>query len=228
MFTLSVYLPKYITMFLSYPSPISYHQSITKTVYIFIKMLFPFSTYMDVFNLSEEAANHCKALISVSYYPPPSSISTYSLFIRDRQRVEEIWVFQGSTSTTQKRLTNSSNRAWRGRKCLHLYKLECSIRGKFKKCWHSHWVNAKFKVGRSKWSRILIRCCLFFILNIIQALWLHYQNVSHPIPCSCPLKSLHLPNTCQVLSTFSALMSWIPSKTQWPQSEMYKVLSDVF
>lgn len=32
---------------------------------------------MNVFNLSEEAANRCKALISVSYDPPPPSSLFY-------------------------------------------------------------------------------------------------------------------------------------------------------
>lgn len=46
-------------------------------------MLFPFSKCMNVFNLSEEAVNRCKALISVSREPPlpilsPSSIYTFS------------------------------------------------------------------------------------------------------------------------------------------------------
>lgn len=32
-------------------------------------------------------------------------------------------------------------------------------------------------------------------------MWLHYQNVSHPIPCPCPLKTVHLSSTCQIIST---------------------------
>lgn len=34
-----------------------------------------------------------------------------------------------------------------GEKCLHLYKLACSIKGKVKKCWHSHWVNENSRWG---------------------------------------------------------------------------------
>ena len=93
MFTLSVSPPKYInTFFVFFPPstlPISnslspeHYKDICHTVYIFIKMLFPFSKCMNVFNLSEEAVNRCKALISVSREPPlpilsPSSIYTFS------------------------------------------------------------------------------------------------------------------------------------------------------
>lgn len=45
-------------------------------------------------------------------------------------------------------------------KCLHLYKLACSIKGKVKKCWHSHWVSGKFKVGGYEFKSDL----LFFFL----------------------------------------------------------------
>ncbi len=222
MFTLSVYHPKYITIFFTLPifnsSSLEHYKDICHTVYIFIKMLFRFSKCMNVFNLSEEAVKRCKALISVSY-DPSLFYFTHSLLPRERHREGEIWVFQGRASPTQKKLTNLSNRAWRGKKCLYLYKLASSIKGKVKKCQHSHGLSCGEMVAVYK---NLNQMLLFFpsLSHIIQALWLHHHNVSHPIPCSCPLQTLHLPNTCQIISTLSVLMSWIHRKTRRPQAEM--------
>lgn len=56
------------------------------TVYIFIKMLYPFSKCMNVFNLSEEAVNRCKALISVSYDTPSPLPSSHTLNSRGTGR----------------------------------------------------------------------------------------------------------------------------------------------
>ena len=64
-----------------------------------------------------------------------------------------------------------------------------------KKCRHLRRANGKFKVVEMALVCKKFKSDAFFI----QALWLHYQNVSHPIPCSCPLKPLHLPNTCQII-----------------------------
>lgn len=53
-------------------------------------------------------------------------------------------------------------------------------------------------------SDLLFFFSLHSLRHIIQALWLHYLNVSHPI-CSCleKKKTLHLPNACQIISSLS-------------------------
>lgn len=201
-----------------------HYKDIFHTVYIFIKIPLTFSKCMNVFNLSEEAVNRCKALISVFSWPPSlSSILTHSLFLRDLGVSR-----QGLTHPEKANKLASEHEG--GKKCLHLYKLACSIKGKVKKCWHLHWVNENSRWGDGG-GMCEFKSDVFFpfsLRHIIQALWLHYQNVSHLIPWSCPIKNLHLPNTCQAISTLFVLMSWIHSKTQGPEAEMYKVLSDVF
>lgn len=67
----------YDRVFFFFTLPISkswlpeHYKDIYHTVYVFIKLLHPFSKCMNVFNLSEDAVNCCKALIWVSYDPPP-------------------------------------------------------------------------------------------------------------------------------------------------------------
>lgn len=89
----------YLIIFFTLPISKSWlpehYKDIYHTVYIFIKMLHPFSKCMNVFNLREDAVNCCKALIWVYYdlppphAPHPPSIFTYSLFPRDRERERE-------------------------------------------------------------------------------------------------------------------------------------------
>ncbi len=80
-----------------------HYKDICHTVYILIKMLFPFSKCMNVFNLSEEAVNRCKALISVSY-DPPSLFYLHTLFIPEGQteRVRDSGVFEAGPHPPRK------------------------------------------------------------------------------------------------------------------------------
>lgn len=98
MFTLSPYPPNYNTINVAHPlkSSLPEHQKdIGQSVYVFIKIFLAFSKCMNVFNLSEEAVNHCKALISASHDPPLhplphlSSLTSYSQGAR-RKKDREI------------------------------------------------------------------------------------------------------------------------------------------
>lgn len=82
MFTLSPYPPNYNTINVAHPPKSSlpeHYKDIGQSVYVFIKIFLAFSKCMNVFNLSEEAVNRCKALISASHDPPTPHQHTHTL-----------------------------------------------------------------------------------------------------------------------------------------------------
>lgn len=107
MFTLSPYPPNYNTINVAHPPKSSlpeHYKDTGQSVYVFIKIFLAFSKCMNVFNLSEEAVNRCKALISASH-DPPSLIFLHLLLIPKGQggkKTERFGCFEGGPHPSRK------------------------------------------------------------------------------------------------------------------------------
>lgn len=113
------------------------------------------------------------------------------------------------------------------KKCLHLYKLACRIKGKVKKCWHSHWVNENSRWGDGG-SISEFKSDLFFPFRTGSV-----ASPSKCVPSYFSLLFFKKPPPGKYLSNYfhslcSDIMNTVHSKKQGAQAEMYKVLSDVF
>lgn len=132
-------------------------------------------------------------------------------------------MFQGRTSPTRKKLTNSSNRAWRGKKCLHLYKLACSIKRQGQKMSAFASGERKIQGGEMAYVRNLNQMLFFFFSFFFTT---HYTSsvasLSKCVPSDPLLLSFKTPPPAKYLSNYFTLpLFWCHEyaiKTHGPQS----------